>query len=692
MNPTYQQPSRLPRWLKRIVLVTLLLVLLGVIAFAAVVYSVPYPIETLHPRHSEPLVIKDRKGRVLRRVPSQGQSPRRYSWVPLHKLPRIIIRTLVASEDHRFFQHAGVDVRALFRAFWLNLRRKRFAFGGSTLTMQLVRLVHSQGRKRTFLQKLHEIVWALRLERKASKAFVLEQYLNRAYYGNRAYGIEGAAWTYFNRSARSLNKNEAIVLSALPRSPSSYNPMRHRKQVLRRRNHLLRLLKKRGWVSETDIEKIKQQPLRWKKTKAPFHAPHFVSWLLRRLPSKIRQRGGTLHTTLDLRLQQQLQQRVREHVAMYRHKALQQAGVLVLDTATGQVLAMVGSTGFFQPNGQLNITTWHRHPGSALKPFVYALALEKGHTPATIAYDIHDVPSRYRVRGKREKEHGPVRYREALACSYNFAAVHVLEKVGVGDLLSRLRKARVGKLKGSPVHYGLRLALGSAKVSLLKLASAYGFLVRQGAITGPQGWTHWIDTIGRKHSIPKQENRQLFSPEASWLVMDMLADPEARRPMFGQELPLDLPFRVAAKTGTAQGLTDMVAIGVTSEVTVAAWAGTFDGKPVHRLLAMKAATPLVRAGLQFAREGRNLTLPQRPQSLIRRNVCSLSGMKPTTACPHVLLETFRPEHAPKHQCTWHKTVRGTTHTFYPKEIRRWSERQRTQGGKHLIPPTFPPLP
>jgi penicillin-binding protein 1C len=271
-----------------------------------------------------------------------------------------------------------------------------------------------------------------------------------------------------------------------------------------------------------------------------------------------------------------------------------------------------------------------------------------------------------------------VRYREALAGSYNLAAVHLLERVGLERLMDRLRQAGLGALEMAPREYGLQLALGSAKVRLTDLAAAYGFLARQGRITRPRAILSVRSHDGKDWTPPPAPDTRLFSAEVAWQVMDILSDPEARRPMFGPELPVDLPFRVAAKTGTSRGFADTVAIGVTQELTVAAWAGNFSGQPSYGVQAMAGAAPLLRDGLLIASDGRRLTLPPRPDSLTPQTVCPLSGQRPGPHCPH-----RKQEHVAAHQeldtpCTWHRfdPATGRVTVVYPFEIRHWRRRPR----------------
>ena len=295
----------------------------------------------------------------------------------------------------------------------------------------------------------------------------------------------------------------------------------------------------------------------------------------------------------------------------------------------------------------MNIATALRHPGSTLKPFVYALAIEAGAHPASIADDRFGAVPGYRPN-RRMRERGPRRFREALAGSFNLAAVDVLAGVGVAPLLERLRLAQLGPLAGSSTDYGLDLALGSARVRLVDLAAAYGFLVNGGRVFRARGF----EAAGRDPGI------QLFDPVTSWLVMDMLADPAARRSAFGAELPLDLPFPVAAKTGTSSGFADTYTVAATREVVVAAWGGAFDGSGTRGHLAMWSAAPLARAALLAAadRHGGRLTLPPPPPGVVTADVCEVTGLRPGPDCPHKR-ERFVAARVPATPCPGHALAR-----------------------------------
>jgi penicillin-binding protein 1C len=617
----------------------------------------------------EPLVILDVRGDEIATLPASGLD--RTRWIPLGRVPGIAVSAVVESEDERFWDHGGVDGFALARALWLDLKGGRY--GGSTLTMQVARMVLGN-ESRTVSNKAAEMMLALRMERRVDKRVILEQWFNRAYFGNGQVGFDAAARFYYGKPATALSEAEALTLAVIPRAPSGYDPLKHLEATLRRRDYVLAMLVERGVVSAGDARTIRATQLAIARHGAENRAPHFVAYAVEQLPADVRTAGGRVHTTLDLQLQRTLQRRVSEQVAQLSHLHLQQAGVVVLDTESTGVRAMVGSRGWDSPSGQLNLTTRRRNPGSALKPFVYATAIEGGDSPSTIAWDIRDVTGTYFA--PNGIEHGPVRYREALASSYNFAAVDVLDKIGVPRLMTVLRAAGVAELPGAPDDYGLRLALGAAKVRLIDLTASYGFLVKDGRVSKARAIDHVEVADGRRWTPQRELERRVVSPATAWMTMDMLADPEARRPGFGMELPLDLPFKVAAKTGTARGFSDTWTVAATTEILVGAWAGAVDGAPTQGIVGMDAAAPLVRDALLTVAGGSKLTLPKRPPGIVDVVVCETSGMVPSETCPRIH-DYAHAGHAPTEVDTWHDPETGEI--TYPPRAAGWLSRQ---AGRH----------
>jgi len=631
------------RQLRLIVPVTGGCLTVAVLASAAYVFCVPYPVGRLAPQASTSLVLTDRNGEVLRTLPLASGG--RAEWIAIDQMPPELIDATLAGEDRRFFDHNGVDIFGVGRAAVLALRHGHVVSGASTMTMQLVRLVEPHDRD--LPNKIREMLTAWRLERSLGKREILEQYFNRAYYGNGAVGVEAASQRYFGKSAATLGPGEAVLLAVLPRAPRGYDPLVHRNAAMVRRTHVLDLMVQRGFLSSEKRQRIEREPIAFTESTQSHFANHFVDYVVAQLGD--RSAGGVVRTTLDASLQRRLETAVAEHVADRRARGLAQAGVVVIEPDTGAVRAMVGSSNYDAPDsGQNNILTTLRHPGSALKPFVYAVAIENGESPASLALDKLGTVAGYNPR-HHMREHGTTRFREALAGSFNLAAVEVLDRVGVSAVLERLRSLGLAPLAGTSQDYGLDLALGSARVRLLDLAAAYGFLVAGGQVNLPRVLA----------DDPPKRAAGSISAQASWLVMDMLSDPDARRAVFGADLPLDMPFKVAAKTGTSSGFADTVAIGATSEAVAAAWAGDFDGSGTRGTLAMWSAAPLVRAALLAVSDlaGRPLTLPGAPDGITSHDVCRITGALPGPNCPHKR-EHFAVGHEPRGTCAGHAGTRS----------------------------------
>jgi penicillin-binding protein 1C len=569
-----------------------------------------------------PLQIFDRYGHLLRVVAGECAPYGRSRWTPFAEVPPLVLQMLVASEDRRFELHSGVDVLAVGRASLANVRTGKIVSGASTLTMQVARMLESfelnqsgavrAAPGRSWAHKLSQAWSALALERRSSKSGILEAYVNLAYYGAGAYGLDAAARTYFGKSVAALSDAESSLLAVLPRAPAAYDLRRGLPHAQRRRDHVFGLLVQRGELTDASRRTIATAPriVTPPSAAADRIAGHFVDHVLTELPASVRRNGGELCTTLDLNLQTTLERIVAEHVASLADRNVDQAGLVVLDTETGAIRAMIGSRAY--EASQINITTRRRQLGSLLKPFVYALAIEAGESPASLALDVGDVSPDYRARDWVGREAGPLPYKEALAGSYNLAAIHVLERVGVAALHARLRRAGVAELSAPPARYGLQLALGSARVRLLDVASGYGFLVRGGLVRSAYAIDQLERSDGSAWRPTQPSDRSLFSETVSWQVMDMLSDPAARHRRFGLGLPLEAIGSVAAKTGTASGLSDVSAVLATREFIVAAWAGRFDGEATKATSGMWAAAPLATRALLAALGGKTPSLPQPP--------------------------------------------------------------------------------
>lgn len=561
-----------------------------------------------------PLSVRDRFDQPVAELRSPCAARGRF--VPLRDVPLLLQQLVIASEDSRFELHRGIDVRAIARALRSNVRSLRVVSGASTLTMQLSRLLRAAPHTRAWSVKLQQAWDALTLERLLTKPQILEAYFNLAYYGAGAYGAADAARSYFGRELTALDDAELALIALLPRAPELYNLKRHPERALRRRKELVGLWVARGVLQSSQARAFEESSLRLAAARpSAVLARHFVDWVAAELPAAQRKRGGVLHTTLDLSLQQQAELLVRQHVDKLAARGVEEAAVVVLDARTAEVRALVGSYAF--ERSQINAITRRRQLGSLLKPFVYGLAIEGGAAPESIVADVGDVPSSYRSRDWVGREAGPLSYREALAGSYNLAAIHVLERVGVGALHQVLRRAGVAELASAPEVYGLPLALGAARVRLLDVAAGYGFMARSGVVRPARGSLRIERADGSVWRPEPARDVALFSARASAQVAGILADPAARHRRFGRGLPIDASevdlgeADVALKTGTASGMADLSAILVSSEFIVAAWSGRFDGQPTRGLSGMWGALPLARRVLHAALMGR------RPLSVAR---------------------------------------------------------------------------
>ncbi|HEX7598552.1 MAG TPA: transglycosylase domain-containing protein, partial [Polyangia bacterium] len=420
--------TRRRRWLRWMALALGIPLATAILSATIYVFAVPYPVALLAPAASTSLVLTDRKGEVLRTLPLANGG--RAEWITIDRIPPELIDATLASEDQRFFEHSGVDIRAVGRALLLDLGHWRVISGASTMTMQLSRMV--QPHEKNLRNKVREMLTAWRLERAVGKREILEQYFNRAYYGNGALGVEAASQRYFGKSAPMLGPGEAILLAVLPRAPRNYDPLLHLDAALTRRTHVMDLMMERGALSPEKRQRIEREPIAFTAPTPPHFADHFVDHVLAQLGS--RTAGGVLRTTLDATLQRRLESALAEHVAGRRAQGLAQAGLVVIDPSSGAIRAMVGSADYHAPDsGQNNILTTLRHPGSSLKPFIYALAIEQGANPASLVQDKIGTVAGYHPRHQMH-EHGANRFREALAGSFNLAAVEVLDRVGVSPV------------------------------------------------------------------------------------------------------------------------------------------------------------------------------------------------------------------------------------------------------------------
>ena len=655
---------------------------------AALFFVPPIPAPLGQLKKSYNLRLLDRKGEVLRVVASAESGVQ--EWRGLEQISPYLVQATLASEDQRFYTHPGIDPLAVARAALRNWKAGRVMEGGSTLTQQLVRMLGS-GHDRGWASKLAESYWALRLERSHSKQEILEAYLNLAPYGLQTCGIEAASELYFNKPARQLSLAQSSFLAVLPRAPESFSPYQNPDEIGHFQKLLLQRMVDLGMISAGEQQRALAEPLQLRPLDSTWEAGHFCDYLLTRLPADSR---GDIKTTLDLSLQHAVESILSVHLKRLYSRGVGNGAVVVLDVQSGEVLAMVGSTNYSQR--QFNACLSGRQAGSTLKPFTYSLALERDYTAASILPDLNLYPEQLKKsfipRNYDERFHGPVRLREALACSYNVPVVRVLERLGVDSLLQRLRALGFARLTQSPEYYGLGLTLGGGEVSLLELARAYRCLARRGLYSSERAW---LDQ-------PESKEVRLLDPSVAALLTDILKDPHARAPAFGLHGPLNFSFECAAKTGTSKGYRDNWTVGFTPLYVVACWVGNFDGSSMRNgVSGITGAAPVFHDVMStlVQRDGGSPGFTM-PSGLQRLEVCEASGERPGPDCPRRIGEWFLDRKLPPGPCSMHVRVKvdGKERLFchYPPLYRAWALAQgiaqppaRADGHDSDVAITFP---
>ncbi len=691
--------------------------LLGALAIGAYVASLRLPIALTDSTPGETLTLRDARGGAMAEIANdnaRSQHPRRLAQMGAN-LPRVTI----ALEDRRFNAHGGIDWRALAAATWQNARQLRVVSGASTISQQLVK--DALGRPpRTLANKFREAALAWKLERRWDKARILERYLNTVNYGNRLLGAEAAARAYFDRPVVDLDLAETIYLAGLPQAPGRFNPWKHPAAAEYKFQRSIRRLAAINVITTEELRAMAGAPPKPGRFLPVRRAPHFIDAVLARAKTDGMPLTGDRRTTIDPELQSIGEEMLARHLAGLGRHDTTQAALVVIENETGAVRAFVGSRDFYGPEGQNNGATRLRSAGSALKPFIYAAAIDRRViTAATILPDlpgsIRKVYADYDPQNYTGRYLGPVRARLALGNSLNVPAVHVLDKIGARQGFFELQ--RWGLHPARPYdEYGAGFILGNAEVRLVDLANAFAGLARGGLAMDRARFIGRDDrprlsqirandssTEGARESgsgLPPaklgttEDGRPYLERVASLaacaIVTDILCDASARRRTFGVDSPLDVPERVAVKTGTSSGFRDGWCIGFTGRHTVAVWAGNFDGRPMGELLSVRSAAPLWRTMIDYllhARRDPPVTDPLiAAPNLVVTSICPLTGLRPASIGPESPVnEFFLPGTEPTEDASAMFVVDpqgGSPRLLLPTEYAAWC--RSTQNGINAI--------
>jgi len=621
----------------------------------------PLP-EPLRAEHTGSVRVVDRHGRLIREVRAgDGSLGERVS---IDAVSNELLAALIAAEDERFYWHPGIDPLAMLRAAGQALVRGRVVSGASTLTQQLARSVVA--RPRTLRGKLREMAIALRIEASLDKRRILEEYVNRVEFAPGMRGVEAASRYYFDKPARALDLTEAATLAALPRGPVFYDSRRGLERVKARRDFVLRRMLDEGVADAGAVQRALELPITLQSRSVEGGTHHMVAALAKgTLEPELFRRGPLreITSTIDLGLQRELETLARRELARLEAYDASALSLLVVDNASAEVLAYVGSPDFFDRRGlgQNDGTRALRQPGSALKPFVYAAAMrDLGLTAASLLPDMElHLPTPdgdYAPKNYDGRFHGPVRLREALASSLNVPAVYAAHRVGPDRVLELLRAFGFSSLDAGAEHYGAAIALGDGEVRLNELAAAYAALARGGFAQPLRYARRALLADGQTVAVPAPAGVRVLDARLAAVLADILADDAARSSAFGQKGVLALPFPVAVKTGTSKGFRDNWTVGYTRETTVAVWVGNFDGRPLRGSSGVTGAGPLFRDAMLAAMRGKTPAPLADTAELVEVEVCALSGRRAGPHCTQRISERFLPERVPEQACTMHVSV------------------------------------
>lgn len=610
---------------------------LTIIAIILIIRLAPFPVKKLVPSPST--VVVDRNGEILRVFLSAAEM-----WqlpVTAGEISPTLKKAVIGYEDRYFRWHPGVNPVSLVRAALANIRAGRIVRGGSTITMQVARLM--EPKPRTIPNKLWEIFRALQLELRYSKEEILTFYFNLAPYGGNIVGVAAAAHLYFNKTPQQLSLGECALLAAIPNSPNVLRPDFNLEATASAREKVLLLLQQQKTISRQQMIEALTEPLPRKRFAWPFLSPHLAAELIDNFPQHSR-----LETTIDIRLQRLASSLLQSHLQPWRQHGITNGAVVIIDNQSREVLALVGSADFFDVSrqGQVNGALAPRSPGSALKPFLYALALDQGLvSPQTMLFDIPVEYAGYRPENYDGLYHGLVPVQAALALSLNVPAVNLSAQLGEEGIYSFLKEAGISTLPKPREYYGLSLILGGCEVRLIELTNLYSGLASGGQFR----------PYRCLRTQANEPAKQLLSEGTCFIIAEMLS--RLRRPDLPAvwEHSLHLP-KIAWKTGTSYGHRDAWSIGYNPQYTIGVWLGNFDGRGVPELVGADVAAPLLFSLFNALEQGTESRWFVSPRTVSRRQVCSISGMPLSAYCSSAITELYLPGISPNQPCSYHLPI------------------------------------
>lgn len=605
LKKDYQQINFYTRLLIFIIASILFIFFIALTTFAWMAKDLPSPGKLSQTEKST--VFYDRNGKMLFELyKDKNRIP-----VSLKEVSSYIKQATIAIEDKNFYKHRGISQSGLIRAILYSFVFRQQLQGGSTITQQLIKnvLLSSQ---RTFTRKIKEMILAFEVERRYSKDQILEMYLNEAPYGGTFWGIGSASRGYFGKEPKDLTLVESAFLAGLPQAPSVYSPFVGKNNAWQQRTKdVLRRMREDGYISKKEEKEALNQieKLKFSKTKLSINAPHFVfyvkDFMEKEFGGNILSQGLKIKTTLDLEMQNKIEEIVKKEIEKIKYLNVSNGAVVVVDSKTGEILAMVGSYDYNdQKYGNFNAALGMRQPGSTLKPITYALAFEKGYTPSTVIMDVKTIfpqqgGSDYIPVNYDGKFRGPMQIRFALGNSENIPAVKMLAIVGIKNFLQKAYDMGINSFAPTEKNlsrFGLSITLGGGETNLLQLTKAFSVFARGGTKMETQSILEVRDYNNKLiFKQKKPSEKRVFSKEISFLISHILSDNNARSEVFGPNSYLRIPGKtVAVKTGTSDDKRDNWAVGYTQSITVGVWVGNNDNSKMNPQIAsgVTGASPI----------------------------------------------------------------------------------------------------
>ncbi|OGH44334.1 MAG: hypothetical protein A3I49_01780 [Candidatus Levybacteria bacterium RIFCSPLOWO2_02_FULL_37_11] len=585
--------------------------------------------------------IYDRKGKILYSVDQDEVK----NYVKLKDVPKIVKEATIATEDKDFYKNQGFSLTGVIRGLLIDPILRRRITGGSTITQQLIKNVLLTS-ERTIPRKIKELILAVQVDKIYSKDQILEMYLNNVPFGGTAIGIDAAAETYFGKSAKDLNLAQSAFLAGLPQAPSLYSPFSGNKYYIDRSTYVLGQMARQGYITNPEAQKALEEIKRFKFTQrnTAIKAPHFVMYVREQIAERFGDAavdvgGLQIKTSLDYDIQKKTEEIVKSEIARLKGYRVGNGSAIVMDPKTGEILAMVGSEDYFneENDGNFNASLSRRQPGSSLKPVMYATALEKGYTAATLIMDVKtDFPTQttgmYTPVNYDGKFRGPTQLRFALGNSLNIPAVKMLARVGIKDTMEKGYDMGIKNWEPTQKNLsnvGLSLVLGGREVSLLEEVSAYSVLANRGVRQEPLSVLEVKDLKGK--TLFKQKSvkgPKVLSEEAAFIISHILLDNNARSDAFGSSSFLNIPGKtVSVKTGTTDSKRDNWTVGYTPSFVVGVWVGNNDNSPMNPIIAsgVTGASPIWNKIMGSVLKGKTDESLIKPANVIAAQIDAFGG-------------------------------------------------------------------